>query len=172
MAGQLRQDKRDQRNYELTAAKEIDDFKYKQEVLANQRAQIAASAAHQGTPVLQIADRLKKEGDPATGEELLKKAAAIAATGSIYGAASRGNTAYMTALEKIEDQYKMIPYFKEGSPERKRMEDERARRIRDIEHLKEGASQSSGSISSALPQTGATNLQQSDRDLINKYYPK
>jgi len=176
MAGQLRQEKRDQRNYELNAAAHGDDFNYKQEAIKNQRAQIAASAAHQGSPVLQIADRLKKEGDPATGEDLLKKAAAIAATGSIYGANSRGNTAYMMALEKIEDQYKMIPYFKEGSPERKRMEDERKRRIKDIEHLKEGPPQSSDGISSALPQSGQQtnmpNLQQSDRDLINKYLPK
>lgn len=144
----MRQEKRDQKTLELTAAKYADDFKI-------HSAQVAAMASHQGSPILQIADRLKKEGDPAVGEELLKKAANIAGAASIYGATSRGNTAYMAQLEKIEDQYKMIPYLKEGSPERKRMEDERDRRIRAIEHLKEGAPQPSGSISSALPQGGS-----------------
>lgn len=144
----MRQEKRDQKTLELTAAKYADDFKI-------HSAQVAAMASHQGSPILQIADRLKKEGDPAVGEELLKKAANIAGAASIYGTTSRGNTAYIAQLEKIEDQYKMIPYLKEGSPERKRMEDERDRRIRAIEHLREGTPQPSGSISSALPQGGS-----------------
>jgi hypothetical protein len=129
--------------------------------------QIAAMAAHQGPAVLQIADRLKKEGDPATGEELLRKAATIASAGSIYGADTRSNAAYIKALEAIEDKYKLIAMLPEGSPERKRMELERDRRIADLRAAQSQGAPSAG-ISSALPKSGSP-LQQSDLDLIKKY---
>jgi hypothetical protein len=132
--------------------------------------QIRAASAHQGDRILQIADRLTKEGDPAKGEELLKKAAGIASTGSIYGADMRGNSAYIKALEAIEDKYKLIAMLPEGSPERKRMETERDRRIAD---LRAAQTQGAPGISSALPQGGQSRggspLQQSDIDLIKKY---
>lgn len=159
----LRQDKRDAKTLELTAAHFADDFKLRQQ-------QIAAMSAHQGTPILQIADRLKKEGDPATGEELLKKAAAIAGSSTLAGVEQRGLAAYLKDKNDIDKEYKLLPHLPKNSPLRIQMEEERNRRIDDLNRMYPGAA---GSISSALPQGGQQNpapgMQKSDIDLINKY---
>jgi hypothetical protein len=155
MAGQLRQEKRDQRNYELNAAGHVDQYNYQQEQLKNQRAQIAASAGAHTDRILQIANRLKSEGDPSTGEALLKKAASIAATGSIYGADQRGLSTYLTKKNDIEKEFNKFTVLPKNNPMRIEKEAERDRQLADLKKMYPGADESpSGSISSALPQGG------------------
>jgi hypothetical protein len=164
MAGQLRQDKRDQRNYELTAAKEIDDFKYKQEVLANQRAQIAASAGSHVAPFMQAYNELKS--DPANKDKSREELMSMASR-AVYGA-QYGRNEGMLAQKIQEDiakdaQIKNFGYQMMGAKtdaERAAIQEKIKRREIEIEgdvmrRANPQGGSASGSISSALPQGGS-----------------
>jgi hypothetical protein len=178
IAGQLRQEKRDQRNYELNAAAHVDDFNYKQEALKNQRAQIAASSGAHVAPFMQAYNELKadKANEGKSREELMSMASR-----AVYGSQYARTDATMEnniAVRKEKDpalHMLNIQMMGAKTPDQQaKIQAQIDARERKIESdMKQG---SSGSISSAAPQggqqTNMPNLQQSDRDLINKYLPK
>jgi len=156
MAGQLRQDKRDQRNYELTAAKEMDDFKYKQEVLANQRAQIAASAGSHVAPFMQAYNELKS--DPANKDKSREELMNMASK-AVYGSQYARTDATMEnniAVRKEKDQTLHmlgIQMLGAKTPDQQaKIQAQIDARERKIEADMRQGSAPSGSISSAVPQ--------------------
>jgi hypothetical protein len=174
LAAQMRQEKRDQKLLELNAAHYADDFKLRKE-------QIGATAGAHVAPFMQAYNELKS--DPANknkSREELMGMASRAVYGSQYaGTEQRGTAAYIKDLNEIEKDYKTLPFLPPESPMAKKMMTERQRRIDDLKKLYPNAGEQggapSGSISSAVPQGGQTsmpNLQQSDRDLINRYLPR
>ena len=174
LAGQMRQEKQGQKMYELQAAAHIDTFK-------NQQAQIAASAGAHVAPFMQLVNDLAKDkkNEGKSREELMTMASK-----AMYGAQYGRTDATMEnniAVRKEKDQtLHMLGIQMLGA----KTPDQQAKiqalidaRERKIEADMRQGSSPSGSISSALPQggnqqTSMPNLQQSDRDLINRYLPR
>jgi hypothetical protein len=173
LAGQLRQEKQSQKVLELTAAHYVDDYGIKKE-------QVAATARAQGAPIMQVYNELKS--DPAnknkSREELMGLASRAMYGAQYAGTEQRGLTSYLKEKNEIEKDFKTLPLLPPNSPMRKQMEGARQQRLDDLNKMYPGAAGQegapSGSISSALPQggqrTAASSMQQSDVDLVNKYY--
>jgi hypothetical protein len=173
LAGQLRQEKQSQKVLELTAAHYVDDYGIKKQ-------QVAATARAQGAPIMQVYSELKS--DPAnknkSREELMGLASRAMYGAQYAGTEQRGLTSYLKEKNEIEKDFKTLPLLPPNSPMRKQMEGARQQRLDDLNKMYPGAAGQegapSGSISSALPQggqrTAASSMQQSDVDLVNKYY--
>jgi len=173
LAGQLRQEKQSQKVLELTAAHYVDDYGIKKE-------QVAATLRAQGAPIMQVYNELKS--DPAnknkSREELMGLASRAMYGAQYAGTEQRGLSNYLKEKNEIEKDFKTLPLLPPNSPMRKQMEGARQQRLDDLNKMYPGASGQegapSGSISSAVPQggqrTAASSMQQSDVDLVNKYY--
>ena len=173
LAGQLRQEKQSQKVLELTAAHYVDDYGIKKQ-------QVAATARAQGAPIMQVYNELKS--DPAnknkSREELMGLASRAMYGAQYAGTEQRGLTSYLKEKNEIEKDFKTLPLLPPNSPMRKQMEGARQQRLDDLNKMYPGAAGQegapAGSISSAVPQGGqrmsASSMQQSDVDLVNKYY--
>ena len=174
LAGQLRQEKQSQKMLELQAAHFADDYKIKKE-------QVAATAGAHVAPFMQAYNELKS--DPAnknkSREELMGMASRAVYGAQYAGTEQRGLSAYLKDKNEIEKDFKTLPLLPPNSPMRKQMESARQQRLDDLNKMYPGAAAQasgapSGSISSAVPQGGqrmtAPSMQQSDVDLVNKYY--
>jgi len=169
----MRQEKQQQKLLELNAAHFQDQYNLGLK-------QVAAAAGAHVAPFMQLVNDLAADprNKDKSREELMTMASKAMYGAQYAGSEQRGTAAYLKDKNDIEKDYKTLPFLPPNSPMRQQMESERQRRLDDLNKLYPGAAAQggapSGSISSALPQSGtqrtsAPSLQQSDLDLINRY---